>query len=318
MKLVGNIAGKTFTVNAPNADIIDETTGGTINVIDAANSSYYYNGSSAIVWSDNGGRFVNETNVAADLTLQSNVVTLTVSGKIGTVVVEGATTITVEQNTTIESTTGGATVVDKENAPVLTEAAAAVEAALKSLNDLVAVSDDEGYIQFKTLLETHADVFGLQAKAESAYDALKDEQGVRVGAQLAVAKDVLANMPVGGFESVEDVKIAFDNAVDFRTWTANYVTSAKTHPTEEELFTKAIAELKELNQDFKIQGDSVNQRLTISTVVSNLELLKTAVSQSAETREIDVDQFLTNALLGFEGISFGQVLAKIQAGLQNQ
>jgi hypothetical protein len=107
--LVGNISGKTFDVNAPNADVIDDTTAGTINVVDAANSSYYYNGTSSINFNDNNGRFVNENVTPANLTIGSNV-TVTLGGTIGTVVSGSNSTITVEIDATVEEVQGDETV----------------------------------------------------------------------------------------------------------------------------------------------------------------------------------------------------------------
>jgi hypothetical protein len=109
IRLIGDINGDTFNVNTPNADVIDNTTGGTINVIDAANSSYYYNGTSSIIFNDNNGRFVNEKVTPANLTVGSNV-TVTLGGTIGTVVVGSNSTITVEADATVKEVQGDETV----------------------------------------------------------------------------------------------------------------------------------------------------------------------------------------------------------------
>lgn len=102
IRLIGNITGDTFNVNAPNADVFDETTGGTINIIDADNNSYHYNGTSSIVWRDtNGGRFVNDKVTPVNITIAAGT-QVTLNGNLGVVTAEGNATVTLQPNTTVE------------------------------------------------------------------------------------------------------------------------------------------------------------------------------------------------------------------------
>lgn len=99
--MIGDITGDTFNVNTPNADVIDQTTGGTINVVDADNNSYHYNGTSSIVWKDtNGGRFVNDKDTPVDITIGAGT-NVTLNGKLGVVTAEGNATITLQPETIV-------------------------------------------------------------------------------------------------------------------------------------------------------------------------------------------------------------------------
>lgn len=212
---------------------------------------------------------------------------MTVSGKIGTVTVEGTTTITTEEGTTVGTTTGSVTIQTEE------------EAALNSLNYLEEANNDEGYTEFKSSLESSSEVLNLTTGEGSAYDALKDEEGVRVGAQLAVAKDVLANMPDGGYEDALAVQEAFNEAVEFRSWTAAYVSIAKVNPNEVNLFTTAIEDIQAASFVLSANGETSDLVLegNVYTVTNDTDnYIKFAASASTSVEFEKVELKLTESL----------------------